>query len=159
MTGSRRQQARRWMPCAIGWLTVVVSCSSDERDERRACSNPLNMGFCVCDRDAPLVDPVPECSEATMGGAVVCCQGPDDCICGLFKCNVSTSSCQCTSVGAGNEPGPCTGQKCCASSGGTCDCSNLGISCSGDDVEVAECSATTALCGAGKTRVEKCKPM
>ncbi len=143
-----------WMSLIVGWAMLVPACSSSS-EGKGACSNPGNLGFCVCDGRSA-VDPVSECSEATMGGPVVCCKGKDSCTCGLFECSISSLSCSCTSVGVGGSTDPCTGAICCAAPGGVCSCGSVG--CSSNRVQVDSCSSATALCEAGAVRVDKCTP-
>jgi hypothetical protein len=134
--------------------TLIVACDSSDGPSSPPCAMPID-GFCVCGADAPPVGVVRECSAATMGGEVVCCQGKSDCICGRFDCSKpSSDSCSCTSIGVGDDVKTCSGTICCASTGGTCRCGTS--ACRDGDKQVSSCTAESALCSDGTTRVVKC---
>ncbi len=133
---------------------LLGACDSSESSSGTPCAMPID-GFCVCGEDAPPVGSVRECSAATMGGAVVCCQGKDDCSCGRFDCSTPSGNfCSCTSVGVGDKVATCSGMICCAAAGGTCSCGTS--ACSDAETQVSSCTAATARCSNGETRVAKC---
>jgi hypothetical protein len=138
---------------------LVLACSSSKSGSGSQCEGVgIPQGICDCQAGQTPLQPVAECSAATVGKPVVCCQKPGDCTCYQFGCDqVSASYCSCTPV-AGGSLSQCTGTPCCLTTGmnaGECSC---GISCGATDMMVASCTSEVILCAPGETRVDKCEP-
>jgi hypothetical protein len=140
--------------CVVAVATIAAACSSDPEP---GCVN--RDGSCWCGDMLESADSVSECSAATMGGPVACCDDGRRCECGLYACNFAAAPCVCTDVG---DPHPaastCSGTRCCADDPGLCTCGTENLPCARGSVEVASCSAASSLCRSGERRVDKCLP-
>ena len=142
----------------VAGVVLVVACSSSKSGSSGgSCEGAAIPMACDCKAgDSPL-KPVPECSAATVGTPVLCCQSKGDCFCTPFGCQqISAGYCSCDPTGGSLTQ--CTGTPCCATTGmnaGQCSC---GISCSATDMMVPSCTQDVLQCPPGQTRVDKCEP-
>jgi hypothetical protein len=149
---------RAWCLCfAVAALAIACSSSSGGGSSSGACEGAAIPTSCECGSGITPVKPVSECSAATVGKPVFCCQGQGDCFCTQYGCQqVSANDCTCDALGGSLSQ--CTGTPCCATTGqnaGQCSC---GMSCGATDMMVASCTEDVLQCPPGETRVDKCEP-
>ena len=136
----------------VSGAVLVVACKSDG-----ACEGDGLPLQCDCKAGHSPVKPVSECSAATVGLPVLCCQSQGDCFCKQFGCTRSNADfCSCNP--GGGSLTECTGPTCCATTGenaGECTCS---LSCGATDMVVPSCTLDVTQCPPGQTRVDKCEP-
>ena len=142
------------------WLVaLVVACGSSASNGSGApkCDGAGLPTVCDCQAGHTPVKPISECSQATVGAPVLCCQTQGDCFCTQLTCQQISSN-YCTCDPTGGTLSQCTGSPCCATTGqnaGTCSC---GVPCGATDMMVSACTADVLQCPPGQTRVDKCLP-
>ena len=148
---------------------LVAACSALEPPG--GCDGAdLDDGRCDCN-DGNFPDPpIAECSPGVLKAPAICCNGRfEGCECNTYGCSILSTNCLCSAGGGEKDARSCQGDICCVRAGITSACScNSAVRdsggailvparpCSNDEVQVPSCSADTAGCGDGETRVDRC---
>jgi hypothetical protein len=122
-----------------------------------------SLGVCACDDTRVYDGGLAQCTEASVGGHGICCQGSGRCTCRPISCGISTATGDCTcgsllpAFSGGRTSCTATASTCCTQDTHYCYCEDGCEARFGNRI-VSSCDLTTdtVMCGSGETQVASC---